>query len=262
VDTTKLLIKRVNAPHEHKKKWNDEKRIDVVTKYLALGNLRLVSEITGVNYGMIRNWKMQPWWADIVAEIKASRNLAVDSKLSKIVDKSLEMIEDRLENGDMVYNRKTGEVERRPVSLELINKVSKTAMEQQAAITTKESAETQTQMAQTINDQIRFLAEEFAKFNTRRTIPAPQEIEDAVYVQRKARLQEATEVRLQAGEHPEEERGQQGSSDNGESWASAQGGWEGRGPHQAAEQGWEDDEEQSEGSISSHQSFIRPDIEG
>jgi hypothetical protein len=46
-----------------------------------------------------------------------------------------------------------------------------------------------------------------------------------------------------------------------EGGSSAQGGWEGRGPHQAAEQGWEDDEEQSEGSVSAHQSFIRPDFQ-
>jgi histone H3/H4 len=140
------------------------------------------------------------------------------------------------------FKGKTGELIRKPVSLDQINKVAKTALEQQALLVSKESVETTTQATQTIQDQIRFLAEEFAKFNTRRTITAqPKDIEDAVYDQRETRLLEATEVRLEAGEYCEEECGQQSPSDYVEGGESAQGGWEGRGSHQASEQGWDDD---------------------
>jgi hypothetical protein len=107
--TKALSIKRFIRPaHLKHKHWPHEKRIEVATKWLALGNMRLVSELTGVDYQLCRMWKQQPWWAEVVAEIKASRNVVVDSKLSKIVDKSLEMIEDRLENGDIFQGKDRG----------------------------------------------------------------------------------------------------------------------------------------------------------
>lgn len=256
MDTTKLLVKRHNAPHEFHKKWSDEKRVEVVTKWMALGNMRLVSELTGVGYQLCRMWKQQPWWKDVEAEIRASRDMQTDTKLSKIVAKSLEMIEDRLDNGDVVFNRKTGEVERRPVNLDMVNKVAKTALEQQVNLAKKEVVVNQAEQAATIADQIKMLAAEFAKFNTKRTIEV---VANAVHDEREEGLQETVqELRWEAGEYPQEERGQQSSQDYDEGGESSQGGWEGRGPPEAAEQGWEDSEEQSESGASEYQSFIQP----
>lgn len=256
MDTTKLLVKRHNAHHEYHKRWPDEKRVEVVTKWMALGNLRLVSELTGVGYQLIRQWKTMPWWKDIEAEIRASRDMQVDTKLSKLVDRSLEMIADRLEHGDVFLNKKTGEVSRVPASLETVNKVAKTTMEQQLLLAKKEQVVNQTEQAATIADQIKMLAAEFAKFNTKRTVEV---VAHAVHDEREEGLQEAVpQLRWEAGEHSEEELGQQSSSDYDEGGPSEEGGWEGRGPHQASEQGWSDDTEEPSSGASEEQQIIQP----
>lgn len=242
--------------HEPRHKFSPEKRIEVVTKFLALGNMRLVAELTGVSYQLIRLWKTQEWWIDLEAEIRASRAIEVDNKLSKIVDKSLETVADRLENGDLKWNRKTGEVERVPVSLALAHKVAQESLSQQAVQANKTTHESTAAQAASIADQIKMLASEFAKFNTNRTVRVQAEdITDAVYDQREARLQEAVrEVRWSPESDQGEDGEEQGSLDYGTGGESTQGGWEGRGSPEAIEQGWIDDEEQPEGGSS----FIQP----
>lgn len=175
----KLSIARAKK-HVHKPgyKHTVEKRIEVVTTWLRLGNMRLVAELTGVSYQLCREWKATSWWAELVEEIRASRSTQVDNKLSKLVDRSLDLMEDRLENGDFVYNQKTGEVIRKPVTLRDINTVTKDVLTHQINIQKLEKDEVQHQTQTTIQDQLKMLATEFAKFNRKNTGP----IEDAVLI--------------------------------------------------------------------------------
>ena len=217
LDNKSLMIKRASAKHVKNKTWPVEKRIEVVTKWLALGNLKLVAELTGVSYAVCNNWKMQPWWNDMVGEIKASRAAQVDSKLSRIIDKSLEMIEDRLENGTPEFNNKTGEIVRRPANIKEITGVTQTLMTQQLqqAKALKDD-EVKTEQV-TIKDQIAMLAAEFAKFNTKRTV---EEITSALHEKRETRLQEGSStLYLEAGSGEEEdgtERSETGDDETGE----------------------------------------------
>ena len=69
------------------------------------------------------------------------------------------------------------------------------------------------------------------------------------------------------GAYSETESGERSSgtqsseSYDGESWESSQGGWEGRGSQDPSEQGWDDDEEQSEGGISVEQQELFKELE-
>lgn len=161
---------RRDLSHEKHKRFPPEKKIEVVTKWMALGNMRIVAELTGVSYQLCRMWKQQPWWADLVAEIKASRDIQVDNKLSKLVDKSLLLIGDRLENGNIVWNRKLSQIENIPISISEATKVADTLLTQQLNLSKKKVVESHVDQQKTIQDQIKNLAIEFARFNTRRTV--------------------------------------------------------------------------------------------
>ena len=138
-----------------------------------------------VNYETIKVWKQSPWWNDIVSEVKVSRNAALDTKLSKIVDRALETIADRLENGNVKYDFKKGEAYREPVTIKDATSAAKALMDQQLQMeklkVVENSAAT---VATSVQDQIKMLAQEFAKFNTKRTVEMPKEAEDAVQVER------------------------------------------------------------------------------
>lgn len=255
-----LRMSRVGMNHEHKHKWPVEKRIEVVTKTLALGNMRLVSELTGVSYQLIREWKQEPWWPEIVAEIRASRTSALDTKLSKLVDKSLETVADRLEYGNLFMNKK-GELERKPLSALEANKIANDMLTQETNVQKREVALTEGMQVQSMADTIRMLAEQFAQFNTKRTITVSDvtDVEDnsALHDERSPGLQKTVrELRLEAEEYSQESGGQQGPLNDGETGESSQGGWERRGSYQAAEQGWIDGIQEPESSDGTSESII------
>lgn len=254
-----------NLSHVKYQHFSDEKKIEVVTKWMLLGNMRLVAEITGVSYLLIRQWKMAPWWADLVAEIKASRDIVVDNKLSKLVDKSLELVGDRLENGDIVWNKAVGDFDRKPVSLKDANKVADTLLTQQLNQSKKKVVESQGDTQKTIQDQIRMLAVEFARFNGNRTVnvsasvihEGTKESANAVHDEWTPGLPEAVrQVRWPAGSNQEERREEQSSSDGDE------GDWtqtlveHGRGSQETSVEGWEDSAEQSESNLGSQESIF------
>lgn len=156
-----------NLKRRHRKYavWPIEKKIEVVTKYLVLGNLKLVAADTGVDYGVIRQWRIQPWWKELEQEVRVSQNISLDTKLSKIIERSLEATMDRLENGDVILNNKTGEFVRKAVSMRDAAKVATDLMARQQILRKAEEATTTVSEA-TVTEQLKALAAEFAKWQT------------------------------------------------------------------------------------------------
>jgi hypothetical protein len=228
LDDKSLSLRRASGPKTKRPKGKHhtpETKIEVVTKWLALGNMRLVSDLTGVSYELIRLWKTQPWWEDVVAEVKASRNAQLDTKLSKIVDKALETMADRLENGNVKYDFKTKEVVRVPVELKEATSAAKSLMEQQLQMEKLKVVEKTTSVSVSVQDQIKMLASEFAKFNTKRTVDVvAKELTSAIHEEREEGLQEGSSpLHLETGSGEEEDGAECSTSDDGESWLSPQG---------------------------------------
>jgi hypothetical protein len=139
-----------------------EKKIDVATKYMALGNMRSVGELTGIPYVTLIGWKRTEWWGELIEEIRKTRKTEMNTKLSKIVDKSLAVIEDRLENGDWVMT-KDGDLSRRPVTMKDANTVTKDLLAHQVRV--EEMTNKLEVQKETVQDQLQLLAKEFAKWS-------------------------------------------------------------------------------------------------
>jgi hypothetical protein len=153
--------------------WNDKKKIEVVTTYLVVGNAPMTEAITGVPSTTIKHWKMADWWKDIAREIQDEENLELSSKLKKIVDKSIDVTLDRLENGDTIFNPKTGELLRVPIKVRDALKAADTMIDKRQVLLNRPTKITETR---TIDDRLNKLAEEFKKFSQSKTIEA-EEIE-------------------------------------------------------------------------------------
>lgn len=231
-----LRLSKVNIPHAKNATWPIEKKIEAVTTWLALGSLKQTAAVIGVSHGMVKNWKLTTWWKELQDEIIASRRIVQGNKLSKIVDKSLDVIDDRLENGDFIYNSKSGEVHRKPVALRDATSAANALMQRAAIIEKMNRDEQVAETTITIQEQLANLALEFAKFNKRDNSKAVtieyKEIDDALYEERETRLQEGSEALYeQAGSGEEEDGTEQGPERNGTGWESSQGGRESSGSH-------------------------------
>lgn len=170
-----------------------EKKYEVVTQMLACGNARLVSSLTGVSPMTITSWKKQPWWSDLEREIKAEEHIKLNTKLSKIIAKSLAVVEDRLENGNTKMT-KDGSLVQVPVELKDAAKVTNDLLSRQHVLEkTMEGGLVETA---SIQDTLEALKKEFSKWaSTERKKEAidiiPKE-QNAIHEEREEGLQEGS----------------------------------------------------------------------
>lgn len=166
---------------ETNKQWSDSQKMEAIQSYLLLGNLALTARILNIPEVTLRYWKASAWWNDVVQEIKSQERIELSTKMKKLVNASLTVVEDRLVNGDFQYDQKTGEVIRKPVNMKDAHKVAMDMQERQELLEKMEAPEMQDA---NIESRLIGLAEKFAEMATkkieqRRTI----EIEDATIIE-------------------------------------------------------------------------------
>ena len=146
--------------------WSDKQKLDAVNAYLLLGNVALVSRTLAIPEDTLRYWRRSAWWADLVAEQKAAEKLQLSSRIRRLVDASLAVVTDRLEHADAVYDSKTGQVVRKPVSMKDAHRV---AMDLQARGDILDKVLTQeTVTDEKVGDKLEALAEKFAEMATKK----------------------------------------------------------------------------------------------
>lgn len=193
----KSRLKEISYRNRQKKHipgtpWSDEKKLEVVQEYLIMGNMRMVATATGVPYEVIRKWKSNPWWAEMVAQIRSTQSLEMDSKMSEIVAKSLDAVLDRVENGDFIYDQKTGEVRRKPAALRDLHRVAVDVLGKREILRDK-SEENKQVASVTVAEHLKMLANEMSKWNKpKQHAIILEDVQDAIPNERKTGLQEGT----------------------------------------------------------------------
>jgi transposase-like protein len=168
----KIKMRNLTVPHRKHTNWPIEKKIEVVSQYLVLGNMKMVAAVTGVKHDLIRQWKGQPWWKELEAEIRQTQNIEMDTKLSKIVDKSLDAVLDRVENGDFFYDQKAGQIKRKPVNLRDLSRVSVDTLSKRELL--RKGSEDRNEGTQiSVAEQLKMLATEFSKWQKQQAIDTP-----------------------------------------------------------------------------------------
>ena len=143
------------------KHYTDAKKIEVVTTYLVLGKAPLVEAATGVPRGTIRQWKMQPWWKELESDIRVEEDQELDSKLSRIVDRTLDTVVDRIEHGDYILDSRSGTVKRVPVKMKDAHKVSVDLIDKRNLLRGKPTSRVE---KITVEDTMLKLAEQFKEW--------------------------------------------------------------------------------------------------
>lgn len=152
--------------HEKKVKWHsDAKKIEAVTTWLVLGKSNLVAAAVDVPEGTIRQWRTQPWWNELVAQIQIESDQELDAKLAHRIDKALALINDRLENGDFLYDPKTSAFIRKPLGARDVWRIGNEMIDKRWLIR-KLPKEQNSQEA--VGDILKNLANEFAQMAKKR----------------------------------------------------------------------------------------------
>lgn len=142
--------------------WPENKKIEAVTAYLSTGSPLIASAMTKVPTRTIEHWKKSVWWKEMVAKIQDEDNQELDAKYTKIIKKTLAVIDDRIDNGNFQFDPKTGRVVRIPVNLRDTHRVMSDLVNQRGLI--RKEPQKVEENAGTVNDRLLTLAEQFAKF--------------------------------------------------------------------------------------------------
>lgn len=181
-----LRMKNLDKPKEANGRYTWEKKYSVVAIFMQTGSQRETAKLAEIPETTVENWRKMPWWQQLVEDVKNSDITKLDNQLTKLINKSLAVIEDRLDNGEQVLNNKTGKLMNKPVGIREATQAATALMQRQVQLH-KNTVE-QAIQKQTVQDTLKALATEFAKWTKQKETIVLEETEDAIYEERKEGL--------------------------------------------------------------------------
>jgi len=109
----------------------------------------------------MEDWKRSDWWKELTAKIQSEEDQKLDAKTSKIIDRALENILDRIENGEDIYDQKTGKIKKMPAKLRDLNTAFNSLLDKRQLLRNKPTKIIEQQSTAL---QLQNLAAQFAKF--------------------------------------------------------------------------------------------------
>jgi len=153
--------------------WSDEKRVEAVTAYVAMGKMPKVSLATGIPVNTLWAWKKYSgWWPDLEKTIRGEQNNEYSAVIGDIVTSSLLAIKDRVKSGDFIYNPRSGETVRVPVSAKSLNQVVNTLLDKRGKLVRENQAEGNAEVDEkTLENKLTQLADAFKSFVASKNVP-------------------------------------------------------------------------------------------
>lgn len=140
--------------------WSDNQKIECVKTYLILGNLSQTARLLKIPDPTVRVWRASQWWKDVEGELKLQDELQLTSRLKKTLGSVLDVVDDRVASGDFVYDQKSGQMRRKPISARDANKIAQDFMDRQVKL---ESNQTTLESKEATADKLMKLAQKFAE---------------------------------------------------------------------------------------------------
>lgn len=176
----KRKVDRIKGRKGGNAHYSPKQRLEVVTAYLMLGKISLVAGATGIPEETIHRWKAQDWFKDMVADVRSQSNVEVSGRLRQVVNKSIGVIEDRLENGDFQYNPKSGGFVRKPINAKVAGDIMAKAVDKQVLIDKLETGPVVDNAK--IEDRLKAIQEkllEVSRFNKAKTIDGEYNVQES-----------------------------------------------------------------------------------
>lgn len=184
-DSNRKYLKRVKRdPQAKGKYWGDSQKLEAVKCWMLTGNMAATAAALDIPLVTVKHWRYSKWWDDLVSQIRQENNMALTARLKKIAAKSLDLVEDRLENGDWILNNKTGKLVQKPVGIKDLGNITNMSLVHVDKIEGSPQREADTKKA---IDQLSLLALKFEEFSKKK---APVNVTDVIYVTEESSIAE------------------------------------------------------------------------
>jgi hypothetical protein len=151
-------------PKLNKNVHDDKTKIRAVVLYNQVGSLRAIADSMGIPYDTMRRWHISDWWKEVEDDLKSQKKTKLSGQMVKLKDKAIEIVEDRLTNGDFFYDQKLGELVRRPVGADTAVNIMRTALDKHLQMEEMALLEKKVATEEKITDRLKKLGEDFQRF--------------------------------------------------------------------------------------------------
>lgn len=158
-----------DGPHA---RWSEKQKYEAVALYKMVGNLRAVGQSLGIPEETMRNWHQSEWWKVVEDEIATEARVKRTKRLDKLVDLATDIVEDRLQNGDWIYNAQTGDLRRKPVNALTASRILSTTVDKQVLLENLAKDAKKIETAEKIQDRLEFLWHEMTRFARAKDVSA------------------------------------------------------------------------------------------
>lgn len=156
--------------------FNLEQKTDACALYCVYGDVEQVSEMTGIPAKTLREWKDEPWWIEIQKKVFVEQNEKLASRISTVLDKSIDHLVDRLDNGDYLWDVRKSKLVRKPVDTKVLNSVINNLVHRRQLI---RGEPTNITTAIGVDDRLKMLAQQFERFAAaKEVVVEPERIQD------------------------------------------------------------------------------------
>ena len=141
--------------------YTQEQKIEAVSLYCSGSSLADVSKKLKIPHTTIMNWKKRSnWWDEIALKYRKDLQVELDTKLTNVIHKTLEELNERLNYGDHKYDVKTGDTVRIPVNSRDLAVIMSNLYEKRALIRGEATSIKQESQAtlQTLEDKFKSFA--------------------------------------------------------------------------------------------------------
>lgn len=160
-------------------RWHDDVKYAAVSAYMDCGNLTTVATKLKIPYITIKMWRKSKWWDEFTRAIRGDKNVQLNHRIERIMNKSLDAMEERVMEGDSQYNPATGDLMRVPVKAQVLNAITANLSKQRIDLA-KLPSEHQEADKDATNARLRELATAFTAFvkgKTKKEVEVENEFE-------------------------------------------------------------------------------------
>ena len=115
------------------KAWDMDSRIQAAIAWLITGDSEEAGKLCNIPGRTIRMWMNLPWWEEVLAEAKTTKQKELDALWTGLIHKSTTALRARLDQGDAVLT-KTGEIRYLPVKAKDLAIITSIAVDKRALL--------------------------------------------------------------------------------------------------------------------------------
>lgn len=173
------------GPVKNNKSWPESMRRKAVKTWLQNGSVVLTAKILNIPFDTMESWRYRSsWWKDYVRQYREEADAGMAAKIEKLLEKSVNELEDRVNNGDEVFDSKTGETKRVKMKARDLNNTIKVISDRHDVLTDRAAKETES--TEQINEKLSKLADAFTRFAKKGSLvhnTSMENVEDVPFVE-------------------------------------------------------------------------------